>query len=157
MADQISEFSRQFSAALRGVMAEGGISVAAVAKRLGRSTGFVSMHTNGSAPPDTDLIDAVAELFEVNTAALVREIADRIGRQWAEDAVRFLEEKLDGVGPPAGSAARDELNRRRIASARRQQQVESDPMPTMDELAEEPSAAFPVRPDVEGDEEPPQP
>ncbi|TQK68270.1 helix-turn-helix transcriptional regulator [Nocardioides sp. SLBN-35] len=75
---QISDFSRRFSAALQGVMRENKVRVVDVVEKLGKSKGFVSEHTNGTKAPNTDLLDAIAELMGIDTRDLVREIVRRI-------------------------------------------------------------------------------
>lgn len=74
----ITDFSREFSALLQGFMRERDITGKEVAEHLGRSAGFVSERTNGTRPPDTDILDAVADLARMQTRELVAELARRM-------------------------------------------------------------------------------
>ena len=66
-----SEFSRVFSLCLRGFMEERHIESRDVARHLGRSAGYVSEHTSGTRAPDTDLLDAVADLAGIDRKSVV--------------------------------------------------------------------------------------
>jgi transcriptional regulator with XRE-family HTH domain len=74
----VSAFSRSFALHLRGVMAERNIKQQAVAALLDKSKGYVSEHTSGKRPVDSDLLDAVAEVGNMESHDLIAEIARRM-------------------------------------------------------------------------------
>lgn len=76
----VSDFSRRFAAALRGVMAERGINQKDVAARLNRSPGYVSEHMSGKRAVDGDIIAAVADAVGREAEELVEEVAQRMRR-----------------------------------------------------------------------------
>jgi transcriptional regulator with XRE-family HTH domain len=80
-----SPFSQSLAAVLRGYMSERGITRDALMEHMHRSKGYVAEHLNGTRPPDTDLIFAVAELDHVSAWDLVEVIRRRIGDQPPED------------------------------------------------------------------------
>lgn len=90
----ISKFSRDLSDLLQGFMRERGITAQAVADHLGRSKGFVSEHTSGKKPPDSDLLDAVADLAGVTTPALMAELSRRMA---LPDDVRETADTIKGA------------------------------------------------------------
>jgi transcriptional regulator with XRE-family HTH domain len=73
-----SPFSQSLAAVLRGYMLERGITRPALMEHMHRSKGYVAEHLNGTRPPDTDLIFAVAELANVPAWDLVEVIRRRI-------------------------------------------------------------------------------
>lgn len=102
----MTDFSRRFSAALQGVMRENKVRIDDVVVASGRSKGFVSEHTNGTAAPDTDLLDAIAGLIGVDTRDLVTEVARRSAPTAQDDVIpigsgRVVRDDDAGVSAPA--------------------------------------------------------
>lgn len=73
-----SPFSADLSRHLRDFMDEHEIAAHAVAARLDRSPSYVSEHTSGKRPPDSDLLDAVASLAGISTQRLVLDLLARM-------------------------------------------------------------------------------
>jgi hypothetical protein len=73
-----SPFSRTFASVLRGYMNERGITRPALMKHMHRSKGYVAEHLNGKRPPDTDMVDAVAEMAGVDSLDLLTLIRARM-------------------------------------------------------------------------------
>jgi len=77
-SERMSAFSRDFAAAIRGVMKEHGVRQHDLVTYLGKSGGYVSGRISGKNPIDTDIIDAVGELAGLDTVALMAEITRRL-------------------------------------------------------------------------------
>lgn len=60
-------------------MTEHDLSVQRLATALGRSRNYVYEHTNGYRAPDTDLLEAVAELTGTDARSLMMIITGRMG------------------------------------------------------------------------------
>jgi len=73
-----SDYSKQFSRHLRDVMEEHDVRIEPVARKMGRSPSYVSDHTNGNFPPETDLLDTIAGECHMSTPALIVEVVARM-------------------------------------------------------------------------------
>ena len=75
---EMSDFSRVFAAALRGVMSEHGVRQSDIAARIGYSEAYVSGRLSGKKAIDTDILDAVGQLADLDTVALMAEMTRRM-------------------------------------------------------------------------------
>lgn len=71
-------FSIAFSAVLKGIMSENGISQVAVADALSRNQSYVSERVSGKRAFTTDEVDAVAQLMNTTGRALLLLAAQRL-------------------------------------------------------------------------------
>jgi plasmid maintenance system antidote protein VapI len=81
-ARRASDFSVTLSRHLRDYMAEHDLTVEQVATQMGHSPDFVEEHTSGLRSPDTDLLDAVAQLAGTDIRSLMQTLMGRMGDAW---------------------------------------------------------------------------
>lgn len=95
------------------------ITQKAVAEYLGRSTGYVSEHLSGTRPPDTDMLDAVADLADVDGLWLLGLLRERLKETEAPVARQRVEESGDEAAARIVETARTQVSERREADADR--------------------------------------
>ena len=72
-------YSALFGPALSRVMIRRDVKQSAVARKISRSPGYVSVHLVGKGPVDTDMIIAVAALAEIRPDQVIAEVLEEMG------------------------------------------------------------------------------